>query len=84
MDEENDIIKEGIKELNIASKKRAGYRKILLRYIRENIDSYPDEHTKKLLIQKIKKIQLSNISDSDITIHAKLILDTKEGEKPDE
>jgi len=80
----DDLISEAIPGLTEASKKRIGYRKILLKYIRENIEYYPDDHTKKLLIKRIKRGQLSNLSDSDLSVHAQIISDVKEGLKPNE
>jgi len=83
-EKQKELIIEAIPGLTEASKKRIGYRKILLKYIRENIELYPDNHTKKLLSKRITRGQLSNLSDSDLSVHAQIIFDVKEGVKPDE
>lgn len=82
-----ELIKEAIDGLNDASKRRAGYRKILLKYIRENIDSYPENGKKRALIKRISRTQLGNLADIDICITAKLIfdvLDVKEDSESNE
>lgn len=79
----NELIQEAIPALLDASKKRIGYRKILLKYVRENIEFYTDFHTKKLLLKRINRGQLSNLSDSDLSIHAQIILDEMDKDKQD-
>jgi len=79
-----ELVAEAIPGLTDASKKRIGYRRILLKYIRENVELYPDKHTKKLLEKRVKRGQLSNLSDSDLGIHAQVIFDVEEGLNPNE
>lgn len=83
-EKQKKLIQEAIPGLTEASKKRIGYRKILLKYIRENIELYPDNYTKKLLAKRVTRGQLSNLSDSDLSVHGQIIFDVKEGVKPDE
>lgn len=75
----NDLINESIPGLREASKKRAGYRKILLKYIRTKFDLYPQNEKRNALKKRIGRGQLGSLSDMDICFHAKLIQDIEEG-----